>query len=105
MGDTPYGLFSPPAINRVKTSAPEKDFTIELADHRGHQIQGMREYVELLLELRFPRFALRDVAGNAVESHRSTVRIARDRCVVFQPAHLAIGTDDAVLDGHGTFFH
>ncbi len=52
----------------------------------------------------FRILALGDVAGDAVESHRSTVRVARDRRGVFQPAHLAIGTDDAVLDGHAAFF-
>jgi hypothetical protein len=54
--------------------------------------------------VRFVRFALGDVAGDAVESHRATVRVAVDRRVVFQPAHLAIGTDDAVLNGHAAFF-
>ena len=67
----------------------------------------MREFVELLLyylELRFVRFAFGDVAGDAVELHRSALQVARDGRVVFQPTHLAIRTDDAVLDGHSALF-
>src|ERR1700730_3777642 len=107
IGDASDGLFHGPAIKHLKAATPEQDFAIEFAYHRWHLIQGMHEFVELLLlclELRFVRFAVGDVTGDAVESHRSAVRVTGDLRVVFQPAHLAIGTDDAVLDGHAAFF-
>src|SRR3984893_4815110 len=107
IGDASDGLFHGPAIKHLKAATPEQDFAIEFAYHRWHLIQGIHEFVELLLlclALRFVRFAVGDVTGDAVESHWSAVRVAGDRRVVFQPAHLAIGTDDAVLDGHGAFF-
>src|ERR1700730_17795055 len=69
IGDASDGLFHRPAIKHLKAATPEQDFAIEFAYHRWHLIQGMHEFVELLLlctELRFVRFAVGDVTGDAV---------------------------------------
>ena len=67
----------------------------------------MRDFVTTLLpclELRFPHLAFGDVVSIAIESHRPPSRAVRGCCFVFQPAHLAIGTKNAILKGHGALF-